>query len=290
MSIITKSGTPSKGSPTEFTLNKSELEAVSSVAGDTYFSDPLNWKSVFLVYQSTVGGQSEIIKFNASQNPCTANFEVSDKARNVFEIKKIIIKDFDEGSFEILRSELVAGDFDVDFSGTVVPNYIQYDLYSAVYLPTLTLNGGVGGGSPFDYDLVKSSSFFPTGNNFSCVFEIDWSGSPSSGNMFVGISQFSDIVDYTFPSPSTNRAFGLLQVANNSGVVTAHIIQDGYPVFFNIIIQTPGTNHYKIEFDGIAVSHYINDILIYSDVTPLYDAYPTVRTMGFLPCNASYKL
>jgi hypothetical protein len=116
MPIITKAGSPVKNSPTVFTLNKADLSAVASVAADIYFSDTANWKDVILVYKSSVGGQSEVLRFNASLASPTSIFQVSSKARDIFQIQKITIKDFDGGSFEIPRSALTTADFDVNMT------------------------------------------------------------------------------------------------------------------------------------------------------------------------------
>ena len=124
MSIITKSGSPIKGSPTLFTLSKSALAAVTMVAADSYFSQLSNWKYIELVYRSSIGKQKEIMKFNALLSSPTANFLVSLKAKDVFQIRKIVIKDFDGGSFEIPRSALNAAEFDVSLVSLNEDNYI----------------------------------------------------------------------------------------------------------------------------------------------------------------------
>lgn len=117
MTIITKPATVEKNSVAEFTLNKSVLAAVDSVVADSYFSNSQNWSEVLIYYKSSEGNQREILKFNATQASPTANFLVSDKARDIFQVQKIVIKDFDNGSFTVERTELVAAEFDVDMSG-----------------------------------------------------------------------------------------------------------------------------------------------------------------------------
>ena len=115
MPIITKAGAPEKGSPTEFTLDKTALAAI---VADAYYADEDNWKEVVLNYKSSTGNQKEIVKFDASLASPTANFAVSLKAKDVFEIHKIVIKDFDGGSIVIPRSALVVADFDVTLPNT----------------------------------------------------------------------------------------------------------------------------------------------------------------------------
>lgn len=124
MSIITK---PSivKGTPAQFTLNKVQLLANSVVAADSYFSDSQNWYRVNLVYKSTVGGQYEIVEFDATQSSPTGNFLISEKARDSFEILKIKIIDFDGGFLEIPRSSLTSADFDIAVGGSVAPSFLS---------------------------------------------------------------------------------------------------------------------------------------------------------------------
>ena len=115
MAIVSKPAVIQKNVAAEFTLSKSELAQVSSVANDTYFGNTANWKEVILYYKSNPAKQREILKFDATQESPTANFLVSDRARDVFEVQKIVIKDFDEDSMTVERSELVAAEFDISF-------------------------------------------------------------------------------------------------------------------------------------------------------------------------------
>jgi hypothetical protein len=127
--IITKAGSPVKGSPTEFTLDKA---ALALLIADAYYADEDNWKEVVLNYKSSTGKQKEIVKFDASLASPAGNFAVSLKARDVFEIHKIVIKDFDGGSFEVPRSALTTAEFDVDMGAPVGPpiDYIDWDIYT----------------------------------------------------------------------------------------------------------------------------------------------------------------
>jgi hypothetical protein len=126
MPILTKAATPVKGTATLFTLDKTALAAVTSVAADIYFSIQAKWESVSLIYHSSVGNQHEIVKFDVTKSSPTSKFSVSARAKDVFQIKKIIIKDFDGGTFEVLRSELTTAEFDIDFS-VAPPEYIVWD-------------------------------------------------------------------------------------------------------------------------------------------------------------------
>lgn len=116
MSILTKP-VVSKGTPATFSISKTELAQHPMVTADSYFSNPLNWFRVNAVFKSSVGSQYEIVEFNASQETPTGTFLVSEKARDMFEIQKLQIMDFDGGFLDIPRSSLVASEWDVDISG-----------------------------------------------------------------------------------------------------------------------------------------------------------------------------
>ena len=116
MAIITKPiGGILKGVPATITLNKSELSDLASVSADSYFSVTTNWNKIILSYKSSEGNQQEIVEFNATLSSPTGFFDVSLKARDLFEIQVIKIIDFDGDIFIIPRSELTTSDFDVEF-------------------------------------------------------------------------------------------------------------------------------------------------------------------------------
>ena len=115
MAILTKPSI-SKGVSSQFSLNKSELLALSSVSNDPYFSEMLNWNRISMIFKSSPGSQYEIVEFDATQESPVGNFLVSERARDVFQILKIQILDFDGGFLDIERSELTVADFDIDFT------------------------------------------------------------------------------------------------------------------------------------------------------------------------------
>jgi hypothetical protein len=114
MSIVTKPQVQ-KGVSAQFSLDKAELLQHSKVQSDSYFSNQLNWYRVNAVYKSSEGSQYEIVEFDASVESPVGVFTVSQKARNSFQIQKLQILDFDGGFLEILRSDLVAADWDIEF-------------------------------------------------------------------------------------------------------------------------------------------------------------------------------
>lgn len=121
MSIITKAGSPVKGSRTDFTLSKAELALIIT---DGYYSDMTKWKKVILNYKSSIGDQHKILRFDATASSPTAIFFASLSARDVFKIYKIVIEDFDGGAFNVPRSQLVTSEFDVDLAAAEAENFI----------------------------------------------------------------------------------------------------------------------------------------------------------------------
>lgn len=137
MPIITKPATITKNSAAQFTLSKSSLAAVASVAADSYFSNISNWANVILYYKSNPGNQQEILSFDATLASPTADFLASLKSRNVFEVQQILIKDFDGGYFRVARSELNTAEFDVDMNPPVSGyRYYRFNFLTSYYSPT----------------------------------------------------------------------------------------------------------------------------------------------------------
>ena len=142
MAIITKpSGGIFKGTPAEITLNKSELALLPIVLLDDYFSVTINWNKIILSYKSSEGNQQEIVEFNATLSSPTGFFDVSLKARDLFEIQVIKIIDFDGDIFIIPRSELTTSDFDVEF-GEIAPSNLSYTT-SVVYTQNQQITNNV---------------------------------------------------------------------------------------------------------------------------------------------------
>ena len=122
MAIVTKPAKIDRNTLTEFILNKQELAELAIVSQDTFFSDSSNWKSVSVVYRSDIGDQNSIVKFDATKNQPKSSFLATFNARDLFEITKIIIEDFDNGKFEIYRDNLPVEQFDVP-----LPEYMFHE-------------------------------------------------------------------------------------------------------------------------------------------------------------------
>jgi hypothetical protein len=126
MAIITKPvGGVLKGLPATFTLNKSQVLALSIVSNDEYFSDSNNWKKIILKYESSEGKQQELVRFDTTLASPTGFFFVSEKARDLFEIKSLKIVDFDGDILVIPRSALISSEFDIDFSESIPSSFLS---------------------------------------------------------------------------------------------------------------------------------------------------------------------
>lgn len=123
MAILTKP-TITKGQPATFTLNKSELAAVSKVSSDFYFSNTANWYRINLVYKSEEGSQYEMVEFDASQTTPTGTFLISEYAKDKFNLLRMEIVDFDGGILELNRSDITPSIFDVDLTPVELPTAI----------------------------------------------------------------------------------------------------------------------------------------------------------------------
>jgi hypothetical protein len=104
MALITFGSAPTKGGSSTVTLDKAELLALPEVAGDAFWSDGDNIKSVDIYFESTVGEQRRRVSFDFTQTIPSAPLELSEKARDNFRIELIALQDFDSDSLLIPRS------------------------------------------------------------------------------------------------------------------------------------------------------------------------------------------
>lgn len=140
MPIITKPTNIEKNVNASFTLDKSALAVVPSVAASSYYSDSSNWSKVLVCYKSNPGTQKEIIVFDATVSSPESNFLVSERARDIFQVQQIIIVDFDNGDFVIPRSQLNVSEFDIDM--TPSSSSINWIKANPATLPDYGTNGG----------------------------------------------------------------------------------------------------------------------------------------------------
>lgn len=133
-----------KGVGSTFTLDKAALAANSVVSADPYYSNMVNWDRVTIVYRSSVGNQSHKVIFDATQTTPTAPFFASDRARDIFEVVRVTIFDFDSGFISVQRADLTTAEFDVDMSS--IPSAIE----------------------PFSLTLINPSLYVLSNSNFTC--------------------------------------------------------------------------------------------------------------------------
>jgi hypothetical protein len=159
MAIIIKP-TIAKGQANEFDLSKSDLALVSKVVNDSYFSDQTNWSKVVLQYESAEGEQPELVIFDASEASPKGSFEVSEKARDSWEIKSILIMDFDGGYLKINRGELTVEEFDISLGqvgGEIAAVYTAFN-YLTVLRPD-----GLDKSDSFGWSVAISGSYMVVG-------------------------------------------------------------------------------------------------------------------------------
>jgi hypothetical protein len=111
-----------KGEPSSFALVKSQLILVPKIASDSFFADTTNWKRISIQFKNAQG-QEEVLVFDGTESLPTASFDVTEKARADYEITRIIIKDLDDGTLVIKRSDLSSAlltQLDVSFQAVVV--------------------------------------------------------------------------------------------------------------------------------------------------------------------------
>ena len=176
MAILTKP-TISKGQANEFDLSKSDLAAVSKVVNDSYFSDQTNWSKVIVEYKSAEGNQHEMVIFDASEASPKGNFEVSEKARDSWEVQSVKIMDFDGGYLKLGRGDLTVADFDIalgsvggDVGGSVGAIYTAFN-----YLNVLRPDQ-LDGRDSFGHSVAISGNYIVVsaiGDNTVYVFKIN---------------------------------------------------------------------------------------------------------------------
>jgi hypothetical protein len=166
MAILTKP-TIAKGQPNEIDLSKSELALLSKVVNDSYFSDQTNWSKVIVEYKSAEGNQHEMMIFDASEASPKANFEVSEKARDSWEVQSVKIMDFDGGYLKLGRGDLTVEEFDIVLSSSTSLTSLTWFNLPATMDDSVadTLSGT---GSEF-----RSNEFIPAGSSGYIEFKLD---------------------------------------------------------------------------------------------------------------------
>jgi hypothetical protein len=93
---------------TSVTLSYS-LSSVKALVDNEYYEDENNWKSVVLYYKDATGNQKTYVTMNPGT--LSGRFRVSARARtNTWQLYKILIQDFDGGSYIVKRADIGSSD------------------------------------------------------------------------------------------------------------------------------------------------------------------------------------
>lgn len=96
--MINKPQSLVKETPLTFTLDKNTLFAAVT---DSYFSVETNVKKIIFVYKSSIGHQRKRIEFLTSEETPSATVVFSGKANSLFNLEKIIMVDYDDGTLAV---------------------------------------------------------------------------------------------------------------------------------------------------------------------------------------------
>jgi hypothetical protein len=106
MAIVTRPSNIYQEYENIYQLSVSELLLHPKVSPDSYFNDQNNWKTVFLVYEAPSSNQREMVEFFISEGSSTGLFEVTEFSRPSYQVKALIIEDFDSGYLRLEREDI----------------------------------------------------------------------------------------------------------------------------------------------------------------------------------------
>lgn len=120
MALLSFSPAPAKGQVATVTLDKSYLLSMQAVAiSDEYYTDPLNIKTVTVIYESEPGKQRYKLTFDFSSASPTAQLDLPDQARNNIFFKTLVLHDYENDKLKLSREQIVLSDesiVDLDIS------------------------------------------------------------------------------------------------------------------------------------------------------------------------------
>lgn len=261
-------------------------EAIPSSAHDSIFG-----------LKTTLDGQNNYVGFLISHPYALVYFNSGSQGsvamtqgQNVFRIKRVgSVIDFYHNGVKTLNSHNFSGNLylvvranagfelisTVDKLGTG-SNFINWDLLTGYQAGSLTITptSGVSGGiSLAGNDVaVKSDADKATGD-FDYTFKFDWSAATSVVDMFAGVTG-NDITTGVSFYNSLTCIYG-----NGNNPDTAYLWHNGSPIGQTQTLLN-GENVYRLKRVGTTITHYFNDVEIYSANSTLFTAYPSVRTMG----------
>lgn len=226
-----------KGQDNIASLDKSQLLLESKVSNDSYYSDSSNWNYVVVTYKSVGGNQLSNVIFDASLENPTASFFITEKARDVWQVKSVRIDDFDGGYLSFDRNELTVSDFDLSFlpaepTQLVITQQFTSSLAGDVISPSLTVEL-----RDIDNNLVTTAT-----NEVTLSLETDPSSNTASvsgtlvKNAVNGVVVFDDIsIDKAFDG----YVFRVDSTALTGAIATSIDISANVASQLNYVVQPP---------------------------------------------------
>lgn len=271
MPIITKPASIQKNSPAEISLDKAALAAVPSVVADDYFSDSDNWKDVLIYYKSSTGNQREILKFNAELASPTANFLVSEKAKDIFTVQKIVIIDFDSGKISIPRSQLTVEDFDIDMTpaaaaGIPFQLFANFQSYNPLTDPTFLERSVNGFSAPTSLGLhnVSLGSVVNGVANYDVTFNLSNLTSNEGAGIYIGILGSSNQPNTVSLSDISSNYEDYAVTANLSVGTSMNVVTPFQGSYSSAIVPSGATKSIRFKQTGTTLEYYANGSLVYT--------------------------
>jgi hypothetical protein len=286
-----------KGTPALITLDKTILMTLLSEAGDAYYSNASHIKSAIVQYRSDSGNQIKNMQFDLSESSPSAYFYTSTVAKDIFELQKIIVTDFDGGSIQIPKSSLPSG-LDIDMSGGGGQLASTLALYhfdgnaNGAYGNDLTVYGSptyvsgrfgqaASGFSTTNY-FDRSGSFFNVGSGDFTMECWTKASSPTGGfETIVGIN-----VDGSY-SCAIMRINSNLHVFYNDRSIgqTQFIFYENYDVDFKHFVVQRRSGISTLFIDGVQKFTVSEAELIANGINSNLPAINTKLEIGFDPNN-----
>jgi hypothetical protein len=243
MSILTKPALVEKGVAAEFELDKAALAVHPIVSANTYFASPNNWAKIHIKFKSDVGGQFEVVEFDATIAEPIGRFFISETGKDIFQVEKITIIDHDGGILVIPRADLTVAEFDIDFGTATTISAVTWNVAGKTGVGTVTTgaNGLItksAGGAGYNVNVLSNETI--TGDGY---VEFIWS--------------------------HTNVVFGIAETIHPSGSYT-DIVYGGYNAGGGWEIYAPNA------FNGSGLANNsltVGDVVKIERVGSLYKAF-----------------
>jgi len=288
MAIITKPVSIDKGTENVITLNKADLASDAKVVADSYFSDQNNWKSVYVVYKSTLGNQVNDVVFDPSESSPTGNFNPSLKSFDTWEVQSITILDFDNGSLYIFRDDLTVVDFDINLGDLIAPTLTSVSIISNNVDTTKSLTG--------DEITMSFTSSEPIQNISASIKGqvatiLNTSGDNWEASITTNSSGPQGLVSFTIDFEDLAGNVGVQVNSTTDGSSVSHgslaPILSSVSLTSNNAIQSTALAK---EGDTVTLTFSANEILASSPVVTISGATPTVSGSGLGPYTATYTV